>query len=74
MDPSLKLINHEPTRGDKLLDVLITNLDRFYKEAKNVPPINPDVVDKGKPSDQSGVFVNLISAVKQKIRKKFTKK
>ena len=43
VDPSLKRINNKPTRCPKLLDVVI-------------PPIVPDLPDKGVPSDHLGVI------------------
>ena len=55
IDPSLKQIVTQPTRGDRILDVIVTNLARYYNEPIIVPPIMPDVSGHGAPSDHSGV-------------------
>ena len=46
-----------PTLNGKILDIVITDLHRFYVEPLIINPIEVDVLGKGVPSDHSGVFV-----------------
>ena len=55
-DPSLRQIVKQPTRGSNLLDIICTNLSRFYDEPQIIPPLQPDVYGCGAPSDHSGVL------------------
>ena len=57
MDASLHQMVKQPTRGNNILDVVVTNLARYYDDAVIIPPINPDQPGHGVPSDHSGVFV-----------------
>ena len=56
IDPSLQQIVKVPTRGLKTLDVIITNMARYYNDAMVVPPIIPDNPGYGVTSDHLGVF------------------
>ena len=56
ISPAFKNISNKPTRKDKVLDVLITDLSGHYDETMIMPPIEPDVPGDGKPSDHSGVL------------------
>ena len=56
IDPSLRQIVTQPTRGRNILDVIVTNLDRYYQEPSIVPPLAPDKPGHGVPSDHSGVY------------------
>ena len=56
IDPSLKQIVKKPTRGNRILYVLMTNLHSYYSEPVILPPINPDNEANGVPSDHNGVF------------------
>ena len=53
IDHSLKQIVLKPTRKLKTLDVILTNMHRFYNEPIIVPPVQPDDVNNGVPSDHS---------------------
>ena len=55
IDPSLRQTVLQPSRGDKILDVIVTNLARYFNEPVIVPPIQPDRPGHGAPSDHSGV-------------------
>ena len=55
IDPSLRQLVKKPTRGLRILDIILSNLERFYDEPLIVPPILPDNPNKGVPSDHSGV-------------------
>ena len=57
LDPALVQIVRRPTRKDKLLSVVITDLRKFYIEPKIVDAIPVDDPDKGVPSDHNGVLV-----------------
>ena len=41
----------KPTRKNKVLSIIITDLHPFYEEVKVIPPLEPDVKGIGKPSD-----------------------
>ena len=55
IDPSLRQTVREVTRGQKILDVIVTNLARYFNEPVIIPPIMPDRAGHGVPSDHSGV-------------------
>ena len=57
VDPSLRQIVCNPTRGHRLLDIILTNLHTYYNIPEIIPPIPPDIIGKGVPSDHRGVFV-----------------
>ena len=42
-----------PTRGSRIQDVIVTNMHTAYDKALILPPIQPDVVGHGVPSDHS---------------------
>ena len=74
IDPSLRQTVTRPTRGFKILDVIVTNLARYFNEPTIIPPIIPDRPGHGVPSDHSGVEATPNTnqgqpAVRQKIRK-----
>ena len=56
VDRSLRQVVKKPTRGYKILDVILTNLYQYYDVPEIVPPIPPDVPGKGAPSDHLGVI------------------
>ena len=73
IDPSLRQTVLQSTRGTKTLDVIVTNLARYFNEPEIVPPIQPDRPGHGVPSDHSGVFAtpntSLQPATRTKVRK-----
>ena len=75
LDPSLKQIVNDPTRLSNILDVIVTNLSRYYKPPLIVPPISPDNPSKGVASDHNGVLAvpNTSSYDRQTFRKKIRK-
>jgi hypothetical protein len=56
IDPSLRQTVNQNTKDQKILDVILSNLQRFYNVPEIVPPISPDVPGKGVPSDHSVVI------------------
>ena len=56
IEPSLRQIVLKPTRGQNILDVIVTNLSSYYQEPCIIPPIHPDVSGHGVPSDHQGVM------------------
>ena len=42
IDPSLRQLVYKGTRGEKVLDVVLTNLEEFFDEPEIVPPIDVD--------------------------------
>ena len=57
IDSSLRQLVDKPTRKDKILDVILTNLAKYYKTPCIIPPIKPDIEGRGAESDHSGVFM-----------------
>ena len=55
IEPSLRQWVKKCTLGLKVLDVILSNLGKFYDEPVIVQPILPDNPNKGVPSDHSGV-------------------
>ena len=55
IDPSLRQTVRQATRGLNLIDVIVTNLARYFNEPVIIPPIVPDRPGHGVPSDHSGV-------------------
>ena len=55
MDPSLKSINKKVTRGETCLDVILTDLWRYYEVPEVVPPVPVDQGGRGFPSDHKGL-------------------
>ena len=74
IDPSLRQTVLQNTRGFKTLDVIVTNLSKFFNDPVIIPPVMPDRSGHGVPSDHSGVSAtpktNLSDCVKRnKVRK-----
>ena len=73
VDPSLRQLVHQPTHGQKILDVIVTNLSSYYHEPVTIPPITPDKPGYGAPSDHLGVMASPntlgLPTKKMKIRK-----
>ena len=57
VEPTLRQIVKIPTHGRKVLDVVLTNIGRFYNDPVIVNPVAVDNPTKGVPSDHLGVFV-----------------
>ena len=58
IEPSLRQLVKKCTLGLKVLDVILSNLGKFYDEPIIVKPIFPDNPNKGVPSDHSGVVAS----------------
>ena len=56
ISPKFRQIVKLPTRGTKILDVIVTDLWEFYQEPIILPPLLPDVIGVGSPSDHSVPF------------------
>ena len=70
IDPSLRQIVNKGTRGPKILDVVLTNMNVFFNEPEIVDPIAVDDPKKGGvPSDHSGVIVEPRTDAEIPIRK-----
>ena len=54
IDPSLVQTVLQCTRGFKILEVIVTNLSRFFNEPVIIPPVMPDRPGHGVPSDHMG--------------------
>ena len=62
IDPSLHQIVTLPTRGSRILDVIVTNLRKYYNDPVILPPIMPDKPGLGAPSDHSGVLATPLAS------------
>ena len=60
IDSNFKQIVKVPTRKDKILDVVVTDLESFYQEPVAIPP-GPVDGQVGVPSDHQGVLVEPIN-------------
>ena len=65
IEPSLRQMVSNPTRGPKILDVILSNLHCFYDVPLIVPPIQPDSSIKGVPSDHNSVSATPLSNINQ---------
>ena len=54
--PKLQQINTQNTCNGKVLDVLLTNLSKYYNVPTVVPPVTADDPNHGSPSDHSPVI------------------
>ena len=52
----LKQIVSLPTRKNKILDICITNMSKYYNTPSIVSPVEPDDLNNGVPSDHSVPF------------------
>ena len=57
IDPALIQIVRRPTRKDKILSVVITDLRHFLIEPRIIDPVPVDDGQRGVPSDHNGVLV-----------------
>ena len=61
LDPALAQLVRRPTRKDKILSIVISDLRRFFIEPKIVDAIPVDNPAKGVPSDHNGVLVEPVN-------------
>ena len=57
IDCSLRQIVPFPTRGDRTLDIVVTNMSSLYGVPEPLPPLQPDDPAHAEPSDHAGVLV-----------------
>ena len=57
MSPSFRQIVLKPTRKNRILTIVITDLHQFYQEPAIIPPVPVDEGADGVPSDHNGVLV-----------------
>ena len=62
LDPKLTQIVSRNTRKNKILSIIITDLQSYFHEPEIIPPVPVDVQGKGVPSDHNGVFALPISS------------
>ena len=55
--PSFRQLVLKPTRKNKTLTIVVTDLHRFFQEPSIVPPVPVDDGAQGVPSDHQGVLV-----------------
>ena len=56
LDPNFQQIVTEHTRKNKILTIVITDLQSFFNVPQIIPPVPVDVPGKGVPSDHNGVL------------------
>ena len=56
-DKTSRQIVKDPTRGNKILDICITDLWMYYRTPVIIPAIPIDDGKKGVPSDHKGVLI-----------------
>ena len=74
ISPMFQQIVTLPTRGLKTLSVIITDLWDYYQKPEILPPLMPDRVGVGKPSDHSVPFARTCTDRAAQTRKNFTVK
>ena len=74
IDPSLRQTVKFPTHSFKILDVIVTNLARYFDDPEIIPPILPDNPNTGAPSDHKGVLSKPNSTSSESNRRIKTKK
>ena len=57
ISPAFRQIVLKPTRKNKILTVVITDLHNYYQEPIIIPPVSVDEGSTGSPSDHQGVLV-----------------
>ena len=58
--PDLVNLVASPTRGNRILDVIVTDLHPVYDKAVVGPPLQPDTVGRGAPSDHVVAVARLV--------------
>ena len=75
LDPSLQQVVKRPTHGNKILDVIYTNLSTLYEEADILPPLCPDNPLLAAPSDHHGAgIIPVADITRSKMQNKIVKK
>ena len=59
ISPSFRQIVTKPTRGNKILSVIVTDLGEYYQCPEILPPLKPDIAGCGKPSDHSAPYARV---------------
>ena len=57
INPNFRQIVHQPTRKNKILTIIITDLFAYYQNPVIIPPIPVDDPEIGVPSDHNGVMI-----------------
>ena len=61
LDPNFSQIVSKNTRKNKILSIIITDLQSYFHVPNIIPPVPVDVPGKGVPSDHSGVLAEPIT-------------
>ena len=73
IEATLRQIVRNPTHGKKVLDVVLTNIWRFYNDPIIVNPVPVDDPAKGVPSDHLGVVIKpIVNPEQPPLRRKHT--
>ena len=62
LDPNFHQIVTQNTRKNKILSIIITDLQSYFQVPQIIPPVPVDILGKGVPSDHNGVLAVPISA------------
>ena len=73
LDPNFNQIVTQSTRKNKILSIMITDLQSYFHVPEIIPPVPVDVLGRGVPSDHSGVIAVPITSTssqrKSQVRK-----
>ena len=70
---SLRQIVTFPTRGNRTLDIVVTNMSGLYGVPEPLPPLQPDDPAHAEPSDHAGVLVHPLQTLQYEVRTKEAK-
>ena len=74
ISPMFKQTVSQPTRGNKILSVIFTDLWKFYQTPEILPALLPDLNGRGKPSDHQVPFAKKYTDRRQMRKKNFSTK
>ena len=74
ISPKFRQIVDKPTRGNKTLSVIVSDLWEYYTSPEILPPIQPDIPGIGKPSDHSAPYARTYTDRRRPKQKNFSLK
>ena len=63
LSPNLRQVVNSATRGDKMIDPIITTLSKYFQSPVCLPPLDPDPDKNGAPADHMIVYMRPIDSV-----------
>ena len=65
ISPNFKQCVTKPTRKEKILSVIVTDLHMHYEDVKVFPPLEPDIEGDGAASDHSTPYLKVNNCVSE---------